>query len=123
VTITDSRHSFADTVSMLTRRITDAGNTIFASIDQTAAAVSVGLSLRPTTLIVFGNPKGGTPLMEACPPLAMDLPLKILIWEEEGRVRIGYVPVSEIVTRYGVTGMEARVEAMDRALDGLANAL
>ena len=76
-----SRHSYSDTIARLSNEIVEAGNTIFATIDQSAAAVDAGLSLRPTSLIVFGNPKGGTPLMEAFPVIGLELPLKVLVWE------------------------------------------
>jgi uncharacterized protein (DUF302 family) len=114
-----SRYSFSDTIAKLTRAMTDGGNAIFATIDQAAAAKDVGLTLRPTALIVFGNPKGGTPLMDAFPLVALELPLKLLLWEENGSVNLAYVPISEIAARYGVTGMDARVVAIDRAVDAL----
>lgn len=114
-----SRYSFSDTIAKLTKAMADGGNTIFATIDQASAAKDVGLTLRPTTLIVFGNPKGGTPLMDAFPLVAFELPLKLLVWEEEGSVNLAYVPMSEIAGRYGVTGMDARVAAIDRAVDAL----
>lgn len=116
---TTSSHSFSDTVALLEGAIRDGGNTIFAVIDQAGAAAAVGLSLRPTTLIVFGNPRGGTPLMEAFPAIALDLPLKLLVWEEDGAVRVAHAAMSEIASRYGVTGMDARIAAMDRAVVGL----
>jgi uncharacterized protein (DUF302 family) len=116
-----SRLSYAQTLATLAESIVKSGNTIFASIDQAAAAQSAGTTLRPTTLLVFGNPKGGTPLMEAFPLVALELPLKLLVWEETGAVNVAYVPMSEIAARYGVTGMEARIEAMDRALDTLTD--
>jgi uncharacterized protein (DUF302 family) len=118
-----SRFSYPETLAKLTKAMTEAGNTIFATIDQAAAAAGVGLSLRPTTLIVFGNPKGGTPLMDAFPLVALDLPLKLLVWEENGSVNVAYVPMSEIAARYGVTGMDTRIAAMDHALDELTNAI
>ncbi|MGA8841932.1 MAG: DUF302 domain-containing protein [Candidatus Aquilonibacter sp.] len=118
-----SRHSFADTVMQLSKAIGAGGNTIFATIDQAAAAQGVGMTLRPTTLIVFGNPKGGTPLMDAFPLVALDLPLKLLVWEEGRSVNVSYVPMSEIASRYGVSGMDARIDAMDHALDALTNAI
>ncbi|MGA9419046.1 MAG: DUF302 domain-containing protein, partial [Candidatus Cybelea sp.] len=62
-----SRYSYSETLAKLTKAMTDAGNTIFATIDQAAAAAGVDMTLRPTALIVFGNPKGGTPLMDAFP--------------------------------------------------------
>ena len=122
-TIKKSRHGYVDTVMQLSAAIGAGGNTIFATIDQAAAAQSVGMALRPTTLIVFGNPKGGTPLMEAFPLVALDLPLKLLVWEEGGVVSVAYVPMSAVASRYGVTGMDARVEAMDHALDTLTTSV
>jgi uncharacterized protein (DUF302 family) len=118
-TIKTSRFSYPDTVAALSKAIVNAGNTIFATIDQSAAAASVGLTLRPTTLIVFGNPKGGTGLMAAFPLVALDLPLKLLVWEEDGVVEVAYVPASVIAERYGVTGMDALIATMDHALDTL----
>jgi len=116
-----SRYSYPETLELLSKAITDGGNTIFATIDQTAAARTVGLALRPTALIVFGNPKSGTPLMNAFPLLALDLPLKLLVWEEGDGVKVAYVTMSEIAARYGATGMAERIAAMDRAIDTLTN--
>ena len=118
-----SRYSYSETVARLTKAAQDAGNTIFAVIDQAAAASSAGLNLRPTTLILFGNPKSGTPLMVADPLVALDLPLKLLVWEEDGVVSVAYTPASEIAARYNVTGMEARTEAMDHAFAALTAAV
>src|ERR1700722_5295519 len=114
-----SRFAYQATLSMLKERIASGGNTIFAEIDQTAAANEAGLQLRPTTLIVFGNPKGGTPLMDAFPLVALELPLKLLVWEGSNGVEIAYVPMSEIAERYGIPEMDARVAAIDRAVDAL----
>jgi uncharacterized protein (DUF302 family) len=116
-----SRYSYADTIAKLSQAITGAGNTIFATIDQAAAAQSVGLSLRPTTLIVFGNPKGGTGLMVAFPLCALDLPLKLLVWDDNGKASVAYVPPEEIAARYDVTGMDALIANMSHALDALTN--
>jgi uncharacterized protein (DUF302 family) len=77
--------------------------------------------LRPTSLIIFGNPKGGTPLMDAFPLVALELPLKVLVWEEGDNVYVAYVTMSEIAARYGVAGMDERIAAMDRAVDALIN--
>jgi uncharacterized protein (DUF302 family) len=117
--VKQSRYPYAETVERLSSAITNAGNTIFATIDQAAAAHSVGMSLRPTTLFIFGNPKGGTPLMDAFPPVALELPLKLLISEQDGATSVAYVPMAEIAARYGVTGMDARIAAMDAALAAL----
>jgi uncharacterized protein (DUF302 family) len=114
-----SRYSYSDTIAKLTKAMTDGGSTIFATIDQSAAAASVALTLRPTTLVVFGNPKGGTPLMEAFPLVALELPLKVLVWEENGSVSVAFAPMSEIAARYGITGMDDRIAGMDRAMETL----
>lgn len=116
-----SRHSYPDTIAALSNAIRGAGNTIFDTIDQSAAAAGAGLTLRPTSLILFGNPKGGTPLMEAVPLVALELPLKLLVWQEDGAVKVAYAPMSEVAARYGVCGMEPHIAAMDRALDTLTD--
>jgi uncharacterized protein (DUF302 family) len=118
-----SRYSFGDTVARLSSALGASGNTIFATIDQSAAAVSAGLGLRPTTLIVFGNPKAGTPFMDAFPLTGLALPLKFLIWEENGAVSVAYETMSEIATRFGVTGLDDRVTTIDAGLDELLNAV
>ena len=116
-----SRYPYSETIERLSKAVTDGGNTIFATIDQAAAAKSVGLSLRPSALIIFGNPKGGTPLMDAFPLVALELPLKLLVWEVGDNVYVAYVTMSEIAARYGVAGMVERIAAMDRAVDALVN--
>lgn len=118
-----SRLSYSETLTVLKDAIVTGGGTIFASIDQAAAAESVGMTLRPTTLIVFGNPRGGTPLMEAYPHIALELPLKLLVWEESGVVSVAYEPITEIAPRYGVTGMDERIHALDRNVDALTDVL
>ncbi len=112
-----SRYSFNDTVQRLSDAITKAGNTIFATIDQTAAAEGVGLALRPTTLIIFGNPKGGTALMDAFPEFAIELPLKLIVWQANGSVNVGHVSMRERAALYGVPEEDARIAAMDQALN------
>jgi uncharacterized protein (DUF302 family) len=116
-----SRYPYSETIERLSKAITDAGNTIFATIDQAAAAKSAGLSLRPTALIMFGNPKGGTPLMDAFPLVALELPLKLLVWKEGDDVYVASLAMSEIASRYGVAGMDERISAMDRAVGALIN--
>jgi len=121
--VSRSRYTYADTVARLTKSIADAGNTIFATIDQAAAARGAGLALQPTMLLVFGNPKAGTPLMDGYPLAALDLPLKLLIWEEDAVVHVAYVPASEVAARNSITGKDALIAAMDSALKGLATSV
>jgi len=103
--------------------IVHAGNIVFATIDQAAAAAKAGLTLRSTLLIVFGNPKGGTMLMQAFPLVALELPLKFVIWEEGGFVRVAYVPASALAARYDVSAKESLIAAMDEMLASLSDSV
>ncbi|HEY9643103.1 MAG TPA: DUF302 domain-containing protein [Coleofasciculaceae cyanobacterium] len=86
-----SPYSVAETLDRLTAILQAKGITIFARIDQQAEAEKAGLSLRPIQLLMFGNPKAGTPLMVAEPTIALDLPLKVLAWEAvDGKVWLSY---------------------------------
>ena len=76
-----SPRSVVDTVARLRTLLESKGMTVFAVIDQRAAARQVGLDLRATTLVLFGNPRGGTPVMDAAPLAALDLPLRVLVWD------------------------------------------
>ncbi|HTU82461.1 MAG TPA: DUF302 domain-containing protein [Candidatus Acidoferrales bacterium] len=115
-----SRYSYTETLERLSNAIRAGGNTIFATIDQSAAATGVGMTLRPTSLIVFGNPRGGTPLMDAFPEFALELPLKLLVWEDNGTTKVAHPRMSDLAARYGVTGKDQVISAMDRALEALA---
>jgi uncharacterized protein (DUF302 family) len=79
-----SPHTVDETVNRLKSILAQRGVQVFALIDHSGEAEKVGLKMRPTKLLIFGNPKGGTPLMVAAPTLAIDLPLKALVWEDEG---------------------------------------
>jgi uncharacterized protein (DUF302 family) len=86
-----SPYSVSETVERLESIIRTKNLTIFARIDHSDEAAKVGLKMRPTQLIIFGSPKGGTPMMIASPTLAIDLPLKALVWEDsDGKVRVSY---------------------------------
>lgn len=86
-----SPYSVPDTLSRLESILKEKGLTIFARLDHSGEAEKAGLQIRPTQLLIFGSPKGGTPLMVATPSVAIDLPLKALVWEDErGKVRISY---------------------------------
>jgi uncharacterized protein (DUF302 family) len=118
-----SRHTFADTVELLTTAIRQAGNTVFATIDQAAAAKQVGLDLRPTVLVIFGNPRGGTPLMSQFPAIALQLPLKLVISETPDGVLVLHDRVAALAPDYGVSADHPAVAAMDRALEMLTGAV
>ena len=77
-----SRHPVKETIDRLEAAVKAAGISVFARIDHAAGATSVGMPLRPTELLIFGNPKGGTPLMQSRQAIGLDLPLKMLAWED-----------------------------------------
>lgn len=86
-----SRYSVAETISRLEAALKSKGMTIFARVDHAGEAAKAGLKMRPSQLLVFGNPKAGTPIMQAVPVAAIDLPLKALAWEDaDGKVWLSY---------------------------------
>jgi len=96
-------HSVADTADRLESALGGKGIQLFARIDQAAAAHAVGLNMRPMVLIIFGDPKVGTPLMEKYPTLAIDLPLKALMWERaDGKVFLSFNSPAYLKERHGM---------------------
>ncbi len=95
---------------------------MFARIDHAAGAARIGKTLRPTELLIFGNPQGGTPLMECAQSAGIDLPLKAMAWEDaQGQAWLGYNDPAWIAQRHGAASCPA-VENLRKALDGLAQA-
>jgi uncharacterized protein (DUF302 family) len=120
VTTKISPRPFADTVSRLTSLLDAKGMKIFAVIDQRAAARGADLDLRDTTLVLFGSPAAGTPVMAAAPLAALDLPLKVLIWAERDQVKVSYVAPAELARRYDLTAdLAARLAGIDAVTDAL----
>jgi uncharacterized protein (DUF302 family) len=98
-----SKHSVEQTVEALNNILKSKGVAVFALIDHSGEAEKVGLKMRPTKLLIFGNPKAGTPLMLASPSSAIDLPLKILIWEDgQGKVWLSYNSPEYLRERHGL---------------------
>jgi uncharacterized protein (DUF302 family) len=98
-----SRHSADETLTNLLRALEAKGVTVFAVVDHSGEAEKVGLKMRPTKLVIFGSPKAGTPLMLASPSIALDLPLKILVAEDdEGKVWVSYNSPDYLKQRHGV---------------------
>jgi uncharacterized protein (DUF302 family) len=114
-----SPRSAADTVARLVELVQARGLRLFAVIDQTAEARGVGLKLRDTTLVLFGSPRAGTPVMAAAPLAALDLPLKVLVWDDAGQTSVSYYAPHIIAARHGLgpelaaglAGIEQLVEA------------
>jgi uncharacterized protein (DUF302 family) len=98
-----SKHSVNETVEKLKGILQSKGVTLFALVDHSGEAAKAGLKMRPTKLLIFGNPKAGTPVMLAAPSSAIDLPLKILIWEDaEGKVWVTYNDPVYLQERHGL---------------------
>lgn len=95
----DSRYDFAATVTALETAIQEKGMTLFARIDHQAAAKEAGLDMQPATVLIYGSPKAGTPLMQNDPTLALQLPLKVLITENDGKVQVLLNSAEQVVAR------------------------
>ena len=115
-----SRRSVTDTVSALTGMISAKGMKLFAVIDQSAEARDAGLALRETTLVIFGSPAAGTPVMAAAPLAALDLPLKVLVWADEGQTKVSYYSPASLAARHHLdetlAGNLAGINALTDAL-------
>jgi uncharacterized protein (DUF302 family) len=112
----------AETIDRLVKEIQGRGLTVFARVDHAAGAAEIGLPLRPTTLLVFGNAKGGTPLMQADQTVGIDLPLKALVWEDaNGKTWLSYNEPRWIAGRYGLAASQAHVvDALTAAVAAIA---
>ena len=98
-----SNHSVDETVTKLEGILQAKGITLFALVDHSGEAAKAGMKMRPTKLLIFGNPKAGTPVMLAAPSSAIDLPLKILVWEDDqGKVWITYNSPTYLQTRHNL---------------------
>jgi uncharacterized protein (DUF302 family) len=98
-----SGHSVAATVERLESLLKERSVMIFAHIDFSGDAARAGLTMRPEQLLIFGNPKAGTPLMQSVPTAGLDLPLKALVWEDaEGKTQIAYNDPQYIIRRHGL---------------------
>jgi uncharacterized protein (DUF302 family) len=116
-----SSHGPKDTMNRLEAEVKAKGMTVFARVDHTAGAAAVGLSLRPTELLIFGNAKGGTPLMQSNQTVGIDLPLKALVWEDaSGATWLSYNDPSWLAKRHALgRDVEAAVSAMAAALNAV----
>jgi uncharacterized protein (DUF302 family) len=110
----------ADTTTRLTGILGARGVKLFTVIDQSAEARQVGLQLRDTTLVIFGSPAAGTPVMAASPMSALDLPLKVLVWDDGGQTKVSYYSPAEIAARHGLgPDLEKNLAAIDALTDAL----
>ena len=120
-TVTKLSHlPVAETVARLTGLVSAKGMRLFAVIDQRAEARQAGLDLRETTLVLFGSPAAGTPVMAASPLAALDLPLKILVWADEGQTKVSYYSPAALAARHHLDADLGRNLA---GIDALTDAL
>jgi len=111
-----------DTMNRFEENAKQRGLIVFARIDHAAGAAKIGKTLRPTEVLIFGNPQGGTPFLECAQSVGIDLPLKALVWEDaQGQVWLGYNDPAFLATRHGATECPA-VGNLGKALSGLAEA-
>jgi uncharacterized protein (DUF302 family) len=119
----ESKFSVKETLDRLTATLGERGIKPAARIDHSAGAKSVGMELPPTEVLMFGNPKLGTPLMRSNPAIGIDLPMKVLAWQDKaGKVWIGYVAPDVLKKRYAISDRDEAFKAMSAALQGLTKA-
>ncbi len=120
VTTKLSPRSVTDTVERLSATVTAKGMKVFAVIDHGGEAESNGLHLRDTKVVMFGSPKAGTPVMQAAPLAALDLPLKVLIWADGDQTKLSYTSPGELAARYDLTDeLAARLAGIDGLTDAV----
>ena len=118
-----SSHEVKATTDRLENVLNQKGMTVFIRINHAEGAQKVGKKLRPTELVIFGNPKVGTPLMQCRQSTAIDLPQKALIWEDEkGQVWLSYNDPNYLVERHGITGCAEVIKKIENALSNFAKA-
>jgi uncharacterized protein (DUF302 family) len=122
LTVCPSSHGPTETMERLAAAVANRGMTILARIDHTAGAVNVGMALRPTEVLIFGNPLAGTPLMQTAPTLGIDLPLRALVWQDDaGKSWLAYDDPTWLARRHGADrGGEQILGAMTNALAAAA---
>jgi uncharacterized protein (DUF302 family) len=123
LTIKPSKYSVKETLDRLTVALKDKGITPVARINHAAAAEASGLELKPIEVLLFGSPKLGTPLMQANPHVAIDLPMRVLAWEDgAGKVWIGYTTPATLKARYNIDGQDDILKTMAGALEAFTSA-
>jgi uncharacterized protein (DUF302 family) len=111
-----------ETVSRLLTLVASKGMKVFAVIDHSAEAVHVGLELRDTKVVIFGSPQAGTPVMQATPLVALDLPLKVLVWADGDQTRVSYTAPGALAARYDLTAeLAARLAGIDGLTDSVVS--
>ncbi|MEA2428994.1 MAG: hypothetical protein QOF37_2622 [Thermoleophilaceae bacterium] len=120
--VTRSAAGASETVDRLIAAIEDRGLTVFARIDHAAAARDAGLELPPEEVVLFGNPRAGTPLMQTDPRVGIELPLRVLVWQSgDGETMLGYRDPRDLTAQYDVAEHEVTLGRMAALLGELAS--
>ena len=120
IVMKESPRSVGETVARLASVAEAKGLKVFAVIDHSGEAERAGLELRETKLVIFGSPAAGTPVMAAAPLAALDLPLKVLVWDDRGQTRIAFTSPAALAARYGLTAeLEARLAPIEPLTDAV----
>ncbi|MDP2118728.1 MAG: DUF302 domain-containing protein [Hoeflea sp.] len=120
--VKSSAASVTETADRLVAAIENAGATVFARVDHAAGAKSIDADLADMTLVMFGNPKIGTPILQAAPSAGLDLPNRVLVWDDAGQTRVGYLDPAVLKQRHKVEGADAAFDVMAGALEKLTDA-
>lgn len=119
--VLESKFGVKETLDRLAAELDKRGMKVAARVDHAAGAKAVGMELPPTEVLMFGNPKLGTPLMQSAPAIGIDLPMKMLAWQDKaGKVWIGYTAPEALKIRHGIADRDELFKTMATALDGLA---
>jgi len=119
----ESKHSVKESLDRLTAALDQRGIKPVARVDHAAGAKAVGMELPPTEILIFGNPKLGTPLMQANPEVGIDLPMKVLAWQDKaGKVWVAYTAPDALKARYDIADRDEVFKAMAAALQALTKA-
>ena len=119
----ESKYSVKESLDRLSAILTKKGIRVMARVNHAAGAKAAGLKLPPTELLIFGNPKLGTPLMQTNRLIGLDLPMKVLAWQDaDGKVRVSYTTPAALQARHKVSGRDKIFATMTKALGGLTGA-
>jgi uncharacterized protein (DUF302 family) len=120
VVMKTAKGSVDDVVAKLCELVEARGLKVFAVVDHSGEASNIGLELRNTKVVIFGSPEAGTPVMEAFPLVALDLPLKFLIWDDGGQTRVSFTSPRALAARYGLSdALAQRLEGIGPLSDAL----
>jgi len=119
--VKDSNHSVSDTADKLVSIIDNAPPKLFARIDHAAGARSIDMELEDSTLVIFGAPQIGTPIMQQNIMAGLDLPIRVLIWDDNGQTKIGYLDPQALKARYSIEGAEQAFEGMAGAISKMTD--